>query len=246
MCQLLTQRNSLWYFKDLLLAFWLFRTPQLCIKESSGTSLWIRFIAPLLSKRIERNNLSGFCPEHKNISTWFHSHQGFRDLLSPFHYKDRLSRYGICIMKIRRLWESLFFVMGNLILIRRFSIELALTNSTNNRQLGCMYRCGSWHIISSPLVFTKLRLPLHDYVTGTFAHEEMCNRPLRQQQLFRWCIRNVLALWGQYHAMLADALAPNIARASTGMVSSMYDWQYLSLFHRWVNLIYLGQAKYKI
>ena len=114
-------------FQGLILAFWLFSTPQMCIKESSSTSLYIRFIAPLLSKRIERNNLSGFCPEHKNISTWFHSHQGFRDLLSPFHYKDRLSRYEIYIMKIRRLREGLIFAMGDLILIRRFSIELALT-----------------------------------------------------------------------------------------------------------------------
>ena len=45
----------------------------------------------------------------------------------PSQYKDRLSRYGISIIMIRRSWDRLIFIMGNPILVRRcLHIETAL------------------------------------------------------------------------------------------------------------------------
>ena len=41
---------------------------------------------------------------------------------TPSQYKDSLSRYGIFILMIRRAWDSLIFIMGILILIRRHFI----------------------------------------------------------------------------------------------------------------------------
>ena len=84
---------------------------------------------------------------------------GCRDLLAPFEYQDHISRYGICINQIRRLWCRLIPILT----WQRFYVELVLTMlyilpNTDNRQQGCINRCVSWHIISPPIVFTKLRL----------------------------------------------------------------------------------------
>ena len=43
----------------------------------------------------------------------------FPQTKASFQYKDRLSRYGILMLKIRRWWDRLIFNMGILILVGR-------------------------------------------------------------------------------------------------------------------------------
>ena len=109
--------------------------------------------------REQDQNYLGILSRTQTVSTWFQFHQGCRDLLGPFEYQDHISRYGICINQIRRLWCRLIPILT----WQRFYVELVLTMlyilpNTDNRQQGCINRCVSWHIISPPIVFTKLRL----------------------------------------------------------------------------------------
>ena len=67
---------------------------------------------------MQSNTRLGCC--HKNVTKTI----ALEATRVPSQYKDRLSRHGVSIIKIRLLWDRRIFIMGILILVsRRLCIE---------------------------------------------------------------------------------------------------------------------------